>query len=62
MADSLTPSVARRVVLDGGVVHAQGAVRLDIYAPAGCRRGVAHDARVLDDDPHSNDSENPACT
>ena len=61
MADSLTPSVADRVVLDGGGVHEQGGVRIDIYAPGEGRRGVAHDARVLDADPHSNDSRNPAC-
>ena len=50
MCDLLTSSVAGGVALYRGVGNAQSATRHDKNAPARVSRGVARDARALDDD------------
>jgi hypothetical protein len=63
MSDLLTSSVAGDVVLYRGVGNTQSAVQLHIHASARVCRGVAHDARALDDYPDSSPiPAYPTCT
>jgi hypothetical protein len=55
-----SPPPGRSVVLDSGVGNAQSAVQLDMHTPARVCRGVARDARALEDDLDSS-PEYPTC-